>query len=53
MLLVVMFPANVHKALVGTSDALLPRTLTQVVLLTAAVSVVVHHVRRAQPSELD
>lgn len=47
-LLLVMFPANVHKALIGaaeTTDALVPRTLMQIVFLAAAVSIVVHHVR--------
>ncbi|SEG93432.1 Uncharacterized membrane protein [Saccharopolyspora kobensis] len=47
-LLVVMFPANVHKALTAPADitdALLPRTSMQVVFLAASVSIVVHHVR--------
>ncbi len=47
VLLVVMFPANVHAAQRGLSpsfgDQLLPRTLLQVVFLAAAVAVVAHH----------
>lgn len=49
VLLVVMFPANVHAARQGLSpslgDQLLPRTLLQVVFLAATVAVVAHHVR--------
>ncbi|ACU38592.1 DoxX family protein [Actinosynnema mirum] len=51
VLLVVMFPANVHAAQQGLSpsfgDQLLPRTLLQAVFLAAAVAVVVHHRRNA------
>ncbi|CAM02328.1 putative membrane protein [Saccharopolyspora erythraea NRRL 2338] len=49
VLLVVMFPANVHAAvagiLPGAEDQLLPRTAMQVVFLAATLSVVVHHLR--------
>lgn len=45
VLLVVMFPANVHAALEGTGTPLLPRTAMQVVFLAAALAVVVHHAR--------
>ncbi|MCC8249550.1 DoxX family protein [Saccharothrix luteola] len=48
-MLVGMFPANVYAAEKGLSpsfgDALLPRTLTQLVFLAATVSIVVHHAR--------
>ncbi|GAB2957428.1 DoxX family protein [Saccharothrix stipae] len=48
-MLVGMFPANVHAAAEGISpsfgDALLPRTLMQVVFLTATVTVLVHYLR--------
>lgn len=54
LMLVVMFPANVHKAVTGAGlpwdDQLVPRTAMQVVFLAATLSVVVHHVRaRRQP----
>jgi uncharacterized membrane protein len=45
VLLVAMFPANVHAALEGTSTPLLPRTLMQLVFLAATLAVVVHHLR--------
>lgn len=48
-MLVGMFPANVYAAEKGLSpsfgDALLPRTLTQLVFLAATVSIVVHYAR--------
>ncbi|XVV07184.1 DoxX family protein [Actinosynnema sp. CA-248983] len=48
-MLVGMFPANVYAAVEGISpsfgDALLPRTLMQLVFLTATVTVLVHHAR--------
>jgi uncharacterized membrane protein len=47
VLLVVMFPANVHLALSGETtyfmDRLLPRSLMQVVFLVATVSIMMHH----------
>ncbi|AXB41112.1 DoxX family protein [Amycolatopsis albispora] len=55
LMLVAMFPANVHKAVTGIGlpwdDQLVPRTAMQVVFLAATLSVVVHHVRakRRQP----
>ncbi|MER7011482.1 DoxX family protein [Saccharopolyspora sp. NPDC000359] len=45
VLLVVMFPANVHAELTDPDGSLLGRTLVQVGYLTAAVSIVVHHLR--------
>ena len=49
VLLVVMFPANVHAALAGlatsTGDQLGVRTAMQVVFLAAAVAVLAHHLR--------
>ncbi|RKS08208.1 putative membrane protein [Nocardiopsis sp. Huas11] len=49
VLLVAMFPANVHLAVTGTDlpphQELLPRTAMQVVFLAAAVSVVLAHLR--------
>jgi uncharacterized membrane protein len=45
VLLVAMFPANVHAALQGTGTPLLPRTLLQLVFLAATLAVVAHHVR--------
>ncbi len=50
LLLVAMFPANVHTALEDLTgradDALLPRTLLQIVFLAATLAVVVSYVRR-------
>lgn len=49
ILLVVMFPANVHHALTGTvrwDDALVPRTLIQVVFVAATTAVHVGQRRR-------
>ncbi|WP_017555985.1 DoxX family protein [Nocardiopsis baichengensis] len=52
LMLVAMFPANVHRALseagLPWDDRLVPRTLLQLVFLAAALSVVVHHVRKAR-----
>ncbi|WP_284044130.1 DoxX family protein [Actinoplanes sp. M2I2] len=49
LLLVAMFPANVYAAQQGlttaTGDALVPRTLMQLVFLAAAVSIPIHHLR--------
>jgi len=45
LLLVVMFPANVYAAQLGTSTPLLPRTLMQVVFLAATASVAVYYAR--------
>ncbi|NKE62454.1 DoxX family membrane protein [Lentzea sp. PSKA42] len=50
-MLVVMFPANVHKALSGPvpwDDQLVPRTLMQVVFLAATVTVAGHYLRRRE-----
>jgi uncharacterized membrane protein len=48
-LLVVMFPANVYAAVAGIAtsweDALVPRTLLQLVFVGAALAVVAAHVR--------
>ena len=48
-MLVGMFPANVYAATKGISpsfgDALVPRTLMQLVFLAATVTVLVHHAR--------
>ncbi|MEJ2855693.1 MULTISPECIES: DoxX family protein [unclassified Saccharothrix] len=48
-MLVGMFPANVYAAIKGISpafgDALVPRTLMQLVFLAATVTVLVHHLR--------
>ncbi|TDE27406.1 DoxX family membrane protein [Actinomadura sp. 6K520] len=52
LMLIGMFPANVHLALNGTDipwdDRLLPRTVMQVVFLAATLAVVAHHVRRTE-----
>ncbi|MFD0204827.1 MULTISPECIES: DoxX family protein [Saccharothrix] len=52
LMLIGMFPANVYAAQQGISpsfgDALLPRTLMQVVFLAATVTVVVHYARRVE-----
>ncbi|QQQ74327.1 DoxX family protein [Saccharothrix sp. 6-C] len=49
-MLVGMFPANVYAARQGISpsfgDALVPRTLMQLVFLAATVSIVAHYARR-------
>ncbi|ATB50287.1 hypothetical protein [Corallococcus macrosporus] len=49
VLLVLMFPANVYAVLAGVLtapyDQLLPRTLMQIVFLSATLAVVVHDVR--------
>lgn len=54
LMLVAMFPANVYAAvagvLTGPMDALLPRTLMQVVFVGAAVAVVVAHPRSRRPA---
>jgi uncharacterized membrane protein len=52
LLLVAMFPANVHAALEGTGTALLPRTLMQMLFLAATLAVVAHHLqaRRQEPA---
>lgn len=51
LLLVAMFPANVHAALEGTGTPLLPRTLMQVLFLAATLAVVAHHARaRREPA---
>ncbi|PSL57206.1 putative membrane protein [Saccharothrix carnea] len=52
LMLIGMFPANVYAAQQGISpsfgDALLPRTLMQIVFLAATVTVVVHYARRVE-----
>lgn len=45
VLLVAMFPANVHAALEGTGTPLLPRTAMQVLFIAATLAVVAHHAR--------
>ncbi|MGG3623395.1 hypothetical protein ABES25_07515 [Bacillus gobiensis] len=49
LLLIVMFPANVYIALNGLTtnpaDALIPRTLMQLVFLTATIAVVASYMR--------
>lgn len=53
-LLVGMFPANVYAALEGLTtspaDALLPRTLMQLVFLAATIAVVAYHIRERRAS---
>ncbi|MEU8799361.1 DoxX family protein [Spirillospora sp. NPDC048819] len=55
LMLVGMFPANVHLALNGTDlpwdDRLVPRTVMQVIFLAAALAVVAHHAREARRPE--
>jgi uncharacterized membrane protein len=57
LLLVAMFPANVHAALAGlTLDGapatpLLPRTAMQVLYVAVALTIVVAHVRRARAND--
>ena len=55
-MLIGMFPANVYAAEQGISpsfgDALLPRTLTQIVFLAATVTVAVHFARRSADSRV-
>jgi uncharacterized membrane protein len=50
VLLLALFPANVHAALAGLSDApedaLLPRTLMQLVFLAATIAIPLAHLRR-------
>lgn len=52
LMLVGMFPANVHLALNGTDipwdDRLLPRTAMQVVFLAATLAVVAHYARKPE-----
>jgi uncharacterized membrane protein len=49
-LLLAMFPANVYAALAGiadkSADALVPRTLMQIVFLSATIAVLIFHMRR-------
>jgi uncharacterized membrane protein len=55
LLLIGMFPANVHLALTGAdldpSDELLPRTMLQVVFVAAAVTALVTSLRSARVPE--
>ncbi|WP_017625282.1 DoxX family protein [Nocardiopsis chromatogenes] len=57
LMLVAMFPANVHKALTQAGlpwdERLVPRTLLQAVFLAAALSVVVHHLRNRRAAPRD
>ncbi len=59
LLLLALFPANVHAAREGVltawDDQLLPRSILQVVFLAAALSVLVHRIRsgRAARGQLD
>lgn len=49
VMLIAMFPANVHKALSGTdlawNETLLPRTIMQVLFLAATVTILIWDVR--------
>ncbi|MBP3038220.1 DoxX family protein [Bacillaceae bacterium Marseille-Q3522] len=51
LLLVVMFPANIYIAVEGLTtnpvDSLIPRTLMQLVFLTATITVFISHRRRS------
>jgi uncharacterized membrane protein len=53
LMLIAIFPANVHLALTGTelepSDELLPRTLLQLVFLTATITAGVTSLRARHP----
>ncbi|TDC93330.1 DoxX family membrane protein [Actinomadura sp. 7K507] len=55
LMLVGMFPANVHLALNGTDlpwdDRLVPRTGMQVIFLAATLAVAAHHAREARRAE--
>ena len=55
LMLVGMFPANVHLALNGTDlpleDRLIPRTGMQLVFLAAALAVAAHYAREARRAE--
>lgn len=50
LMLVIMFPANIYAALEGhitsPADALVPRTLIQLVFLSATLTILVSHMRR-------
>lgn len=50
LLLICMFPANVHYALSGLAtkpeDALIPRTLMQIVFLSAPLAIMIYYFRR-------
>jgi uncharacterized membrane protein len=56
LMLVAMFPANVHAAVAGIltawDDQLVPRTAMQVVFLAATLAVVVHHLRTRRRAQL-
>ncbi|GGD49796.1 DoxX family protein [Paenibacillus nasutitermitis] len=49
LMLVAMFPANIYAALEGittnASDALVPRTLIQIVFLSTSIAIMVSHIR--------
>ena len=53
LLLIAMFPANVYAARQGittsAADALLPRTLIQIVFLAATIALPLHHYRKRSP----
>lgn len=57
LMLVAMFPANVHRALTEAGlpwdDRLVPRSLFQAVFLAATLSVVVHHVRKSRRAPVE
>ena len=50
LLMIAMFPANVHAAreelTTSTGDRLLPRTLMQIVFVAAAAAIPIHHWRQ-------
>ncbi|SFB51617.1 Uncharacterized membrane protein [Cohnella sp. OV330] len=52
LLLIAMFPANVHYALSGLAtapeDALVPRTLMQIVFLSATLAIAIFYYRHRQ-----
>lgn len=54
LLLLCMFPANVNYALSGmvtaAHDAVLPRTLMQIVFLSATLAIMVYYLRHRTPS---
>lgn len=54
LLLICMFPANVNYALSGMAtaahDAVLPRTLMQIVFLSATLAIMVYYLRHRTPN---
>ena len=57
LLLIAMFPANIYAAREGTvtaiGDALLPRTMIQIVFLAATLAIPVHYLRNRQHNPHD